>query len=80
MTLIGGVDAGSGEVGLYASSEFDDPAAIVAYVEWGTPGHARSAVAVEAGVWEEGSTVPSGGTMIVTTEESPTNAIGWTNG
>lgn len=44
-----------GEIALYRSDSFDDPASIVAYVEWGEPGHERAAVAVAAGIWEGGA-------------------------
>ena len=54
---IGELDPKSGEVALFSSTAFDDPDAIVAYVEWGEPGHSRSSVAIEAGVWSEGAVV-----------------------
>ncbi len=75
------LDDATGEVGLYRSDAFDDPAAIVAYVEWGQPNHQRSATAVEAGVWVADSAVDATGTdAIVTTEEAPTSAAGWAPG
>ncbi len=43
-----------GELGLYSANMFNSPDAIEAYVEWGTTGHARSNVAVAAGIWQEG--------------------------
>lgn len=50
----------SGELALYSTDVFSDPEAMVDYVEWGTPGHERSVVAVAAGIWPEGGfvTVP----------------------
>lgn len=52
---IGNFDANSGEVALYADSSFDDPESMVAYVEWGEPGHARAEVAIAAGLWTGGA-------------------------
>ena len=74
-TSLGLFTSGTGEVALYATRSFDNPEDIIDYVEWGAPDHARSAVAVAAGIWPAGgfvetsdetlsifvSTVPSGG-------------------
>ncbi len=38
-----------------AGAQFDDPSAIVDYVEWGSPGHGRATTAIAAGIWEEGA-------------------------
>lgn len=71
----------SGEIGLYTSSAFDDPGSIIAYVEWGDPGHARSSTAVEAGVWTADSAVnAAGAAMIVAVEDAPTSTDGWAIG
>ncbi|MEO1623966.1 MAG: T9SS type A sorting domain-containing protein [Bacteroidota bacterium] len=43
------------ELGLYTSDQFSDPAAIIDYLEWGTPNHQRSSVAVAAGIWDSGA-------------------------
>ena len=40
-----------GEMGLYTSPDFGSADAMVSYVEWGSSGHGRSSVAVEAGLW-----------------------------
>jgi hypothetical protein len=50
-----------GEVGLYANGQFGDPTAIVDYVEWGSPGHFRSTVAMAAGIWDDSRIVPMAG-------------------
>lgn len=50
----------SGEIGIYTDSDFGNPDAMVTYVEWGTPNHARSTVAVEAGLWTAGDFVDNG--------------------
>jgi hypothetical protein len=44
-------------MGLYSANMFNSPDAIEDYVEWGTTGHARSSVAVAAGIWQEGGFV-----------------------
>lgn len=45
----------SGEISLFSKQEFDNPDALVSYVEWGEPGHAGSPVAIAAGLWTEGA-------------------------
>jgi len=65
-----------GEFGLYTESSFEDPNAIISYVEWGTSGHQRSSVAVEAGIWD-GGVVPAG-TSLSASVDSPTSASDWT--
>lgn len=54
--------SGSGEIGLYSSGGFGDPDAIVDYVEWGSTGHVRSGVAIEAGLWPTEQTIVIEGT------------------
>jgi hypothetical protein len=54
---VGPVTRDGGELGLYAGPAFDDPASIVDYVEWGSPDHGRSSVAVAAGIWQAGAFV-----------------------
>jgi hypothetical protein len=50
----------TGEVGVYTSNDFANPDAMVTYVEWGTPDHGRSDVAVAAGLWTDGDFVDNG--------------------
>ncbi len=47
------------ELGLYNTNLFDNTDAIVDYIEWGSTGHKRSAVAVSAGTWTEGDFIAS---------------------
>lgn len=54
---LGAFSVTSGEAALFASSDFGDSAAIVDYVEWGSGGHGRASVAVEAGIWPDGGFV-----------------------
>lgn len=51
---LGAIRPQSGALALYAERAFDDPAAVVSYVEWGSGGHQRSDVAIAAGIWTEG--------------------------
>lgn len=45
------------ELGLYLTGSFSDPTSIIDYVEWGSPGHTRSTIAVMAGIWSTGDFV-----------------------
>lgn len=54
---LGPLDKDGGEIGLYTAATFDNPNAMVDYVEWGSAGHGRSDVAVAAGIWVEGDFV-----------------------
>ncbi len=60
---IGSLDASDGEMGLYSSGSFGDPTSMVSYVEWGSSGHGRSSVAVDAGIWGAGDFVPVLGSL-----------------
>ena len=51
------IDGSDGEMGLYTSSSFGSSSAIIDYVEWGSTGHGRSNVAVNAGIWTTGDFV-----------------------
>ncbi len=54
----------SGELGLYSEASFDNPDAIVAYVEWGEGEHGRSQVAVDAGIHDGTPAIVDGGILI----------------
>lgn len=54
---LGSFDRADGEVALYSTPDFASADAIRSYVEWGSSGHGRSSVAVEAGLWAEGAFV-----------------------
>ena len=70
---IGEVTTRDGELGLYSDNTFNSSDAIVDYVEWGMTGHARSDVAVEAGIWETGGFVEvPDETLAVVAEAFPT--------
>lgn len=52
---IGGLDRTGGELALYVGSDFDAATAISDYVAWGSAGHGRESVAVDAGIWADGA-------------------------
>lgn len=54
---LGPISSRDGELGLYSTNQFSSSEAIVDYVEWGSSGHARSDVAVGAGIWTAGGFV-----------------------
>ncbi len=76
---LGVVAPAGGELGLYTNAEFSDPDAMIDYVEWGTPGHERSDVAVAAGIWVEGGfvEVPAETLGLIAGGFPTTNPDGW---
>ena len=48
---IGELKPADGEVALFSSDKFDDPKAILVYLQWGSTPHALTDLAVEAGLW-----------------------------
>jgi hypothetical protein len=76
---VGGFVPENGEVALYTDRSFDDSQAIVSYVEWGSPGHGRSSVAIDAGIWQEDAAVSTtGDTKLMTTNgEVATTPAEW---
>ncbi len=58
-----GISAAAGELGLYTTDSYSSPDAIQAYVEWGSPNHERSSVAIEAGIWD-GTPLTADGNML----------------
>jgi len=78
--LLPALKNGSGEIGLYSSGGFGDPDAMVDYVEWGTTGHIRSNVAIEAGLWPEEQAIVIDGTAtgLTADDRSDPGPQGWT--
>lgn len=70
------LDPAGGEMGLYTSPAYEDPNAIITYVEWGEPGHQRAPVAVEAGIWADGVAEADGGVLTASTSQ-PTSPADW---
>lgn len=60
-----GVELGleDGELGIYTEPDYENSAAMVTYVEWGSTGHQRSSVAIRAEVWAEGVAEVTDGTL-----------------
>lgn len=79
---IGPFDPISGEVGLYLRDQFENPDAIISYVEWGESGHGRSATAVSAGIWPDGGFVATSELTgaILATRIPPSDPAHWTSG
>ena len=78
---IGGLNADSGEAGLYIGRSFDSSDAIVSYVEWGESGHGRSSTASDGGVWPGGDFVDAGDAPAIdATVDRPASAADWTVG
>lgn len=48
------VTTSDGEIALFSSSNTSDTAALLGYVQWGSAGHPREALAVAAGMWPAG--------------------------
>ncbi len=71
------VDAGDGEMALYTSRSFDDPDAMLRYVQWGGDPHGRTATAVAAGVWQEGDSVAGGAANLTSSGSDPKTAADW---
>ena len=63
-----------GEVALYTTGTFGDPDAIVDYVEWGSSGHRRSAIAIAAGIWDATFVLPMAGSETGLTRATATEA------
>jgi hypothetical protein len=74
-----GLDADSGEIALYKSSEFGSADDILRYVQWGTDSHGRTAIAVAGGVWQNGDFVDNEGANIESTGSDPVSASDWSS-
>lgn len=77
--LLPALKSGSGEIGLYSSGGFGDPDAIIDYVEWGSTGHTRSNVAIQAGLWTEDDAVvtDASATGLTAGDRSEPGPQGW---
>ncbi len=76
---LGPITATGGEMALYSDNSFGSADSLVSYVEWGVPGHGRTGVAVEAGIWGEGEFVPTteASSLISLTDPSAVGAAAW---
>ncbi len=73
------LDPSSGELALYTERAFDDPAAIIRYVQWGDDAHGRTSVAVAANVWPAGDFVDNQGKNIQASGSNPLSSADWTS-
>lgn len=77
IATIGSLSPAGGEVGLYSSGNFASSDDIVSYVEWGSPDHGRSSVAIEAGIWS-GFVQTSADNVVIFANTMPaTSATDW---
>jgi len=69
---LGELKPSDGEIAIYASQEYDNPKALLAYLQWGSTPHDLTGVAVEAGLWFETSYAPTSAnaTRLYRVEES----------
>ena len=70
------IDPATGEMGIYTVPEYENPDAIITYVEWGETGHQRAVVAIEAAVWSDGTAEVTGG-VITASSTNPTSPGDW---
>jgi len=77
--LLPPLNATSGEVGLYTSGDFGDPAAMVDYLVWGSTNQVRYPVAVAAGLWPEDVVVivDAGATGLTIADRTEPGPQGW---
>ena len=59
VSALPGFDATGGEVGLYADSDFTNPASLLAYVAYGEGSRKRAPVALAAGLYNTGDAAPT---------------------
>lgn len=69
---MGKLQPADGEIALFASTNWDNPAALLTYLEWGSTPHDLTELAIEAGLWLEGTYAPagSGATRLFRVEET----------
>lgn len=56
---LGELRPSDGEIAIFAKQDYEDPKAMLAYLQWGSTPHDLTGVAVEAGLWFETSYAPS---------------------
>ena len=77
IAAIGTLKPVDGEVGLYTSALFGSATDIISYVEWGSSGHGRSSVAVEAGIWSGFVQTTADSVTILANTAPPAEAAHW---
>lgn len=76
-TELGGLNSGDGELALYIEPSFEDPDAVVSYVQWGSVGHKRARPALAGGVWLENTFVDAANATEMRAEAVPLSAADW---
>ena len=76
---LGRVGRDDGEMALYRSAQFSAPDELRSYVEWGSSGHGRSSVAIEAGLWDPDAfiEIPDDTFGVSSTDAQPTSPSDW---
>ena len=79
--LLPPLNAASGEVGLYSSGDFGNPAAMVDYLVWGSTDQVRYPVAIAAGLWpeEEVVVVDANATGLAIVDRTQPGPQGWSS-
>jgi hypothetical protein len=79
--LLPPLNAASGEVGLYSSGDFGNPAAMVDYLAWGSTDQVRYPVAIAAGLWpeEEVVVVDANATGLAIVDRTRPGPQGWSS-
>lgn len=69
---LGELRPSDGEIAIFGSQAYDDPKALLVYLQWGSTPHALTSLAVEAGLWFETSYAPTSAnaTRLYRVEES----------
>jgi hypothetical protein len=77
--LLPPLNAALGEVGLYSSGDFGNPAAMVDYLAWGSTNQVRYPVALAAGLWpeEEVVAVDANATGLALVDRTQPGPQGW---
>ena len=76
-SMFGGLDSVDGEVALYSEPAWEDPKAIVGYVQWGGGEHKRSPVASAAGIWASGAALSATGATELRATAASQSPDGW---
>ena len=75
---LGGLNSDAGELALYVEPSFEDPNAVVAYVQWGSVGHKREEPAIGGGVWSENAFVDAATATEIHAGPLAVSASDWT--
>ena len=74
---LGGLSSDGGELALYVNPSFEDPAAVVSYVQWGSVGHKREQPAIAGDVWLDNTFVDAATGTEIRAEVVPLSVADW---